>query len=111
MNLGFLPPVLPIAVAHGEGRAEFVDEAAERDCTRGGLVSLRWVDNYGKVALTYPSNPNGSPAGITGLTTTDGRVTILMPHPERAAHELLGSTDGRAMMEALVESASEPVLA
>ena len=59
------------------------NEAAERDCTRGGLVSLRWVDNHGKVALTYPSNPNGSPAGITGLTTTDGRVTILMPHPER----------------------------
>ena len=46
-------------------------------------MSLRWVDNHGKVALTYPSNPNGSPAGITGLTTTDGRVTILMPHPER----------------------------
>ncbi|MBK6348497.1 MAG: phosphoribosylformylglycinamidine synthase [Proteobacteria bacterium] len=80
---GMAGSVLPIAVAHGEGRAEFVDEAAERDCTRGGLVSLRWVDNYGKVALTYPSNPNGSPAGITGLTTTDGRVTILMPHPER----------------------------
>ena len=49
----------------------------------GGLVSLRWVDNHGKVAAKYPSNPNGSPAGITGLTTTDGRVTILMPHPER----------------------------
>ena len=80
---GMAGSVLPIAVAHGEGRAEFVNEAAERDCTHGGLVSLRWVDNHGKVAVAYPSNPNGSPAGITGLTTTDGRVTILMPHPER----------------------------
>ncbi len=75
--------VLPIAVAHGEGRAEFANEAAERDCATGGLVSLRWVDNHGKVAVQYPSNPNGSPSGITGLTTADGRATILMPHPER----------------------------
>jgi phosphoribosylformylglycinamidine synthase len=75
--------VLPIAVAHGEGRAEFADLAAEHDCTSSGLVSLRWVDNHGRVAMQYPANPNGSPAGITGLTTQDGRVTILMPHPER----------------------------
>jgi hypothetical protein len=75
--------VLPIAVAHGEGRAEFANEAAEKDCSTSGLVSLRWVDNHGQVATRYPSNPNGSPAGITGLTTTDGRVTIVMPHPER----------------------------
>jgi phosphoribosylformylglycinamidine synthase len=75
--------VLPIAVAHGEGRAEFASAAAEQACASGGLVSLRWVDNHGKVAVSYPSNPNGSPAGITGLTTVDGRVTILMPHPER----------------------------
>jgi phosphoribosylformylglycinamidine synthase len=75
--------VLPIAVAHGEGRAEFADDAAERACVSGGCVSLRWVDNHGRVATAYPANPNGSPAGITGLTTTDGRVTIVMPHPER----------------------------
>ena len=75
--------VLPIAVAHGEGRAEFASAAAEQDCANGGLVSLRWVDNRGQPALRYPSNPNGSPAGITGLTTVDGRVTIVMPHPER----------------------------
>jgi phosphoribosylformylglycinamidine synthase len=75
--------VLPIAVAHGEGRAEFANDAAERGCATGGLVSLRWVDNHGRVAASYPANPNGSPAGITGLTTADGRVTILMPHPER----------------------------
>jgi phosphoribosylformylglycinamidine synthase len=75
--------VLPIAVAHGEGRAEFADAASEHACVDGGLVSLRWVDNHGRVATTYPANPNGSPAGITGLTTADGRVTIVMPHPER----------------------------
>jgi phosphoribosylformylglycinamidine synthase len=75
--------VLPIAVAHGEGRAEFADAAAESACDASGLVSLRWVDNYGRVASAYPANPNGSPAGITGLTTPDGRTTILMPHPER----------------------------
>jgi phosphoribosylformylglycinamidine synthase len=75
--------VLPIAVAHGEGRAEFVDAAAERECVESGCVSLRWVDNHGRSATTYPANPNGSPAAITGLTTPDGRATILMPHPER----------------------------
>jgi phosphoribosylformylglycinamidine synthase len=75
--------VLPIAVAHGEGRAEFADATAARQCADGGLVSLRWVDNHGRVATTYPANPNGSPYGITGLTTDDGRATILMPHPER----------------------------
>jgi len=52
-------------------------------CSESGLVSLRWVDNHGRVALSYPANPNGSPAGITGLTSTDGRATIVMPHPER----------------------------
>ncbi len=70
---------IPVAVAHGEGRAEFasaVDQAAAR-------VALRYVDGDGNVATQYPLNPNGSPDGITGLTTTDGRVTILMPHPER----------------------------
>ena len=70
---------LPVAVAHGEGRAEFdnaVDQAA-------ASVALRYVDGDGRVASQYPLNPNGSPDGITGLTSSDGRVTILMPHPER----------------------------
>ena len=66
-------------MAHGEGRASFadaVDQAAAR-------VALRYVDGDGAVATTYPLNPNGSPDGITGLTSDDGRATILMPHPER----------------------------
>jgi len=70
---------MPIAVAHGEGRAHFVDAAAQ---ARAHAV-LRFVDHGGAVAQAYPLNPNGSPGGITGLTTADGRFTILMPHPER----------------------------
>ena len=72
---------MPIAVAHGEGYAEFTGAAAH--AAAEPLVALRFVDNRGVVTETYPSNPNGSPSGITGLTTHDGRFTILMPHPER----------------------------
>jgi phosphoribosylformylglycinamidine synthase len=80
---GMAGSVLPIAVAHGEGRAEFASAAAETACSALGLVGMRFVDSRGQPARTYPENPNGSPGGITGLTTVDGRVTILMPHPER----------------------------
>ncbi|MDE2131782.1 MAG: phosphoribosylformylglycinamidine synthase, partial [Betaproteobacteria bacterium] len=73
---------LPVPVAHGEGRALFRDEAAQ--AAARPLVSLRYVDGHGNVASTYPLNPNGSPEGIAGLTTVDGRFTICMPHPERA---------------------------
>jgi phosphoribosylformylglycinamidine synthase len=72
---------LPVAVAHGEGYAEFASDADLGAALR--LVALRFVDNAGRVTETYPANPNGSPKGITGLTTPDGRFTILMPHPER----------------------------
>ncbi|MCP1727165.1 phosphoribosylformylglycinamidine synthase [Natronospira proteinivora] len=74
---------LPIAIAHGEGRAEFAQAADRRAVEAEGLVSMRYVDNQGQVATSYPANPNGSPDGITGLTTADGRATIMMPHPER----------------------------
>ena len=71
---------LPIVVAHGEGRAEIEDlDALERS----GLVAARYVDHFGAVTQTYPRNPNGSPNGITAITSEDGRATILMPHPER----------------------------
>lgn len=70
---------LPVATAHGEGRVVFADRAAQAKA----LVALRFVDNRGAPTEAYPANPNGSPAGITGLTTADGRFTILMPHPER----------------------------
>jgi phosphoribosylformylglycinamidine synthase len=74
---------MPIAVAHGEGYAEFSSKAAVEAALAQQLVSMRFVDNYGKPTETYPFNPNGSVQGITGLTTPDGRFSILMPHPER----------------------------
>jgi len=74
---------LPIAVAHGEGRAEFADATRLRTLNGSGTVALRYVDNRGEVTEAYPANPNGSPLGITAVTTPDGRVTIMMPHPER----------------------------
>ncbi|MFZ5502849.1 MAG: phosphoribosylformylglycinamidine synthase [Pseudomonadota bacterium] len=72
---------MPVVVAHGEGYADFGDAA--KLAAAQPLVSLRYVDNYGKPTETYPLNPNGSPQGITGLTTPDGRFSIMMPHPER----------------------------
>jgi phosphoribosylformylglycinamidine synthase len=74
---------LPIATSHGEGRAVFADDA--KRAAAEPFVSLRYVDNYGNVTADYPANPNGSPGGICGLTTEDGRVSIIMPHPERVA--------------------------
>ncbi len=68
---------LPIVVAHGEGRAYSTTPIPAH------LQALRYVDNDGKPTETYPFNPNGSPGGLTGVTTADGRFTILMPHPER----------------------------
>ena len=74
---------MPIAVAHGEGLAEFANDQALAALVRERLLSLRFVDNEGRPAERYPANPNGSPRGLTGITTPDGRVTLLMPHPER----------------------------
>jgi phosphoribosylformylglycinamidine synthase len=72
---------MPIAVAHGEGRAEFA--RSPQAALDTGLVALRFVDNHGRATEAYPANPNGSPLGIAGLTNLDGRFTIMMPHPER----------------------------
>ena len=74
---------MPIAVAHGEGRAEFANPGSLDALVRDRLLSLRFVQNDGRPAQRYPANPNGSPGGLTGITTPDGRVTLLMPHPER----------------------------
>ncbi|MGH8590067.1 MAG: phosphoribosylformylglycinamidine synthase, partial [Gammaproteobacteria bacterium] len=74
---------LPIVVAHGEGRAEFSDPRGAEAALEQGLVTVRYLDHHGRATGTYPQNPNGSPLGITGLTNADGRMTILMPHPER----------------------------
>jgi len=80
---------MPIAVSHGEGRAEF---ASENDISAVmSQVAMRYVDNYGKPTTQYPANPNGSPHGITGLTSLDGRCTIMMPHPERVFRAVANS--------------------
>lgn len=74
---------MPIAVSHGEGFVEVRDAAHLTALEASGQVALRYVDNYGQVTENYPANPNGSPNGITAVTTSSGRVTIMMPHPER----------------------------
>jgi len=69
----------PIAVSHGEGFADF----SQRGDASAVIPALRFIDHRGQVAERYPANPNGSPGGLTGVTTADGRFTVLMPHPER----------------------------
>ena len=73
-----------IPVAHGEGYADFSATGDLRALKEGGQVALRYVDHFGKAATRYPLNPNGSPEGVTSVASADGRVTIMMPHPERA---------------------------
>jgi len=70
---------LPIAVAHGEGFADY----SQRGDASQVLGAMRFVDHHGQATETYPFNPNGSPGGLTAVTTADGRFTALMPHPER----------------------------
>ena len=78
---------LPVVVAHGEGRCEFADEEKIADAN----VALAYVDNAGNLAEKYPANPNGSPYGVTGLCSDDGRFTIMMPHPERVYRSITNS--------------------
>jgi phosphoribosylformylglycinamidine synthase len=75
--------VLPVVVAHGEGRAEFGAGAGAEALLKDGMVTLQYVDTREKVTDRYPHNPNGSPLGIAGICNADGRVTAVMPHPER----------------------------
>ena len=76
---GMVGSRMPIAVAHGEGRVNFGSQEQQRNA----LVSMKYVDYEGSATERYPYNPNGSSGGITGLTTSDGRFNIMMPHPER----------------------------
>jgi len=82
---------MPIAVSHGEGRVEVKDAEHLAAIEASGSVALRFVNNYGEHTEQYPANPNGSPNGITGLTSQDGRVTIMMPHPERVFRTVANS--------------------
>ena len=80
---------LPVATSHGEGQAVFTNNTSHS--LAEPLVALRYVDNYGNIAHRYPANPNGSVDGVCGLTSSDGRVTIMMPHPERVARTVQNS--------------------
>ncbi len=82
---------LPVAVAHGEGRAEFASPDKLAGLEDAAQIALRYVDNRGVVTERYPANPNGSPAGITGVSSRSGRVTIMMPHPERVYRSVQNS--------------------
>jgi phosphoribosylformylglycinamidine synthase len=83
--------LLPIAVAHGEGLAEFSSHAGAGELLEHGLVTLQFVDHHEEPTERYPFNPNGSPLGLAGLCSTDGRVTSLMPHPERVFRSVQNS--------------------
>lgn len=80
---GMVGSKMPIAVAHGEGYAEFSQKNAVNELLAKKLVTMRFIDNTSTPTESYPFNPNGSPLGVTGLTSTDGRFSIMMPHPER----------------------------
>lgn len=73
----------PLAVAHGEGRAQFASSAVQQQFLSSGCVAMRYVDNFGEPTQLYPANPNGSSDAIAAICNKDGRVTLLMPHPER----------------------------
>ena len=82
---------MPIAVAHGEGRAEFISDTDAQAFNASRGVALRYLDNFHDATEVYPANPNGSPMGITGVTSEDGRATIMMPHPERVFRAVTNS--------------------
>jgi phosphoribosylformylglycinamidine synthase len=83
--------VMPIAVSHGEGRAEFSSPAGLVNLNNSNQIALRFLENDLQIASRYPANPNGSPEGISGVTSADGRVTLMMPHPERVFRTVLNS--------------------
>ncbi|WP_423783822.1 phosphoribosylformylglycinamidine synthase [Frischella perrara] len=82
---------MPIAVAHGEGRVEVKHDDHLTAIEHANLVAMRFIDNFAKVTENYPANPNGSPNGITAVTSRDGRATIMMPHPERVFRTVANS--------------------
>ncbi|MEJ6745152.1 MAG: phosphoribosylformylglycinamidine synthase [Porticoccaceae bacterium] len=82
---------MPIAISHGEGRVEFSSSDALAELQKSRQIALRFLENNLQVADRYPANPNGSPEGITGVTSVDGRATLMMPHPERVYRTVLNS--------------------
>jgi phosphoribosylformylglycinamidine synthase len=88
---GMQGSVLPVAVAHGEGRAEFSPPSGAPSLLEQALCTLQFVDHYDEVSERHPFNPNGSPHGVAGVCSLDGRVTALMPHPERVFRSVQNS--------------------
>ncbi|MCL2892697.1 phosphoribosylformylglycinamidine synthase [Brenneria tiliae] len=82
---------MPIAVSHGEGQVEVRDAAHLAALEQHNLVALRYVNHYGQATENYPANPNGSPNGITAVTSASGRATVMMPHPERVFRSVSNS--------------------
>ena len=96
---GMHESVLPIAVAHGEGRAEFDPGSDAAALERRAMVTVQYVDSWDRPTEQYPANPNGSPLGLAGLCSEDGRVTALMPHPERVFRAVQNSWAPREWSE------------
>jgi phosphoribosylformylglycinamidine synthase, single chain form len=82
---------MPIAVSHGEGRIEVCDEQHLVNLEASGLIAACYIDHMAQITEQYPANPNGSPNGITAVTSKDGRATIMMPHPERVFRTITNS--------------------
>ena len=83
--------VLPVVVSHGEGRSSYAQSEDLAAVQAQNKVALRYVNAEHTATETYPQNPNGTPLGLNGFTTTDGRVLIMMPHPERVFRKELFS--------------------
>jgi len=91
--------VLPIVVAHGEGQAEFDAGASVATLMGRRMVTLQYVDHRDRPTEKYPFNPNGSASGLAGLCSADGRVTSVMPHPERVFRTVQNSWSPRGWPE------------
>jgi phosphoribosylformylglycinamidine synthase len=90
---------LPIVVSHGEGRAQFKHPSDLQALNNEGMIPIRYTTNRGAVTTKYPDNPNGSPEGIAGVRSKDGRVLAMMPHPERTIMADVGSYIPRGRSE------------
>ena len=92
---------LPIAVAHGEGRAEFAGDSARTAAEQQGRVAVRFVDHRGAPTTHYPENPNGSQRNIAGICDDTRRIVGMMPHPERLFEAALGGSDGLGVLKSM----------
>jgi phosphoribosylformylglycinamidine synthase len=96
---GMQGSVFPVAVAHGEGRVTFAQDTMMSQLKAAQSIAVQYVDNHDQVTEHYPENPNGSPAGIAGVCSKDGRVTIMMPHPERVFRAVQNSWRAQEWVE------------